>query len=77
MKALVTKSRSSNEAERMQALKEILTRAHGDVPYVPVFFQDATMALNTKYVYDGKFSSWTNFNGQWAPYIKAAEKLSN
>jgi hypothetical protein len=30
------------------------------------------MALSDDFVYDGEYSSWTNFYGQWLPHVKLA-----
>jgi peptide/nickel transport system substrate-binding protein len=54
---LAQQSRTANQKIRAAAIKKALRRAAIDVPYLPIWYQDVAMAVNTKYTYSG-FGTW-------------------
>lgn len=64
--------RTGNTDERAAAMEQISKQLSEDLPYIPVLFKDSTLALDTKYVYDGTYSHWTNFTEEWAGHLRAA-----
>jgi peptide/nickel transport system substrate-binding protein len=69
---LVETTRTGDSAQRLDVLKSILERVQDEAPYAPIYYENATMALSDEFVYDGEYSSWTNFYGQWLPHVKLA-----
>ena len=71
--ALIQQTITADAAGQKTALMEITKRLAEDVPYAPVFFQDYTLALNNKYVYNGDYGQWVNFGSEWASNIRLAK----
>jgi peptide/nickel transport system substrate-binding protein len=67
---LAKQAASSKPAERANLIKQILTIASKDVPYLPVWWQDIGLAIKRKYVYVG-FSTWY-YTQPWLTHIRAA-----
>ncbi len=70
MDALLAKQQGSvSDAVRAAAIKEILRLGAADLPYIPVWYDEIGMALNSKYAY-------ANF-GPWYLYTPWAENITS
>lgn len=70
---LLTQQRSTTDpAKRAEALLKTMDIMADQVPVVPLFHTDDSLALSDKYVYDAQFSHWTTLFGAWAVNLKAA-----
>ena len=58
-----------NDAVRAAAIKELLRLGATDLPYIPVWYDEIGMALNSKYAY-------ANF-GPWYLYTPWAENITS
>lgn len=72
MANLVKEALGGNPTVRKKSAMDIARKVAADVPYVPVFFQNVTIALNKKYVYAGKFNQWVYLGHEWASDIRLA-----
>lgn len=54
---LAQQAKTSNQKIRATAIKKALRLAAVDVPYLPIWYQDVAMAVNTKLAYKG-FGTW-------------------
>ncbi len=70
MDALIDRqNRTANETVRAQAIASALKLAATDVPYIPIWYQQIAMALNSKYQYSN-FGTWYLYE-PWARDITA------
>jgi peptide/nickel transport system substrate-binding protein len=68
-KYLAQQQASAKSSVRAAAIKKALRLAAVDVPYVPIWYQDIAMAINTKFAYRG-FGTWYLYT-PWALDISA------
>jgi len=54
---LAQQEKTANQRVRATAIKQALRLAAVDLPYLPIWYQDVAMAVNTKYNYRG-FGTW-------------------
>jgi peptide/nickel transport system substrate-binding protein len=66
---LAQQAKTSNQKLRAAAIKKALRLAAIDVPYLPIWYQDVAMAVNTKLNYKG-FGTWYLYT-PWALDISA------
>ncbi|TCO54177.1 ABC transporter substrate-binding protein [Actinocrispum wychmicini] len=64
--------RKGDKAAQVSSMKTITGRLSEDVPYIPVYYSDVTIALARKYAYTGKFGQWTFFAQEWVGNVKVA-----
>jgi peptide/nickel transport system substrate-binding protein len=68
MDALLAQQGASTGAQRLDLLKQIYTLANHDLPYQPVWWSQATIALNdSKFTYSNL--NWTYTYQMWADHI--------
>ncbi|MGH4001817.1 MAG: ABC transporter substrate-binding protein [Pseudonocardiaceae bacterium] len=70
---LLIQERSDDRAARTEAIHQIAKIVAEEVPYLPLYFVDATLALRDDLRYDGEYSYWSRLLGEWANDVKAAE----
>jgi peptide/nickel transport system substrate-binding protein len=63
---------AGNPAERFAAFSGIVTQMTSDLPYVPLYLSDFSIALSSKFS-DPSFSYWLYSNDNYALGIKAAQ----
>jgi peptide/nickel transport system substrate-binding protein len=61
-----------DQESQFEALTAIIGKTSEDLPYVPITFQRASVALNDKFTYTGDYSAWTLYGSEWAHNIAAA-----
>lgn len=67
---LAAQRNAASPAARIAAIKKMLTLGAVDVPYVPIWWQDIAMSVNSKYRFTG-FGSWYLYQ-PWALGISAS-----
>jgi peptide/nickel transport system substrate-binding protein len=63
---------STNPAKRLAVYGQLLKRIAADVPYVPLFVQDANLGISSKFRWPGYIASFYSVGKTWALNIKAA-----
>jgi peptide/nickel transport system substrate-binding protein len=56
---------------RFDVLSETMRQLAEDLPYVPVTFQAASVALNSRLTYTGDYAAWTLYGSEWAHNVAA------
>ncbi|WGX97808.1 ABC transporter substrate-binding protein [Nocardioides sp. L-11A] len=67
---LLEQERSADTGTRVEAIHQIAKIAAEEVPYVPLFFLDSTLALGKDLQYAGDFSYWTPLLDEWADRVQ-------
>lgn len=64
--------RTGTPEQQNSSLSTVMARMGEDVPYVPMTYQPAAVALNGKFAYVGDFSGWTLYGSEWAHNVAVA-----
>lgn len=67
---LAEQREATDPAARGNAIAEILRIAEPELPYLPLWWPEATMAIRDKYTYDGYSALW--YNQIWVKNVKPA-----
>ena len=62
---------TDDQAARFTAFSGIVQQMSADVPYVPLYLQDVSVAISSKFTYPG-YSFWSYLAGAYALGIRAA-----
>jgi peptide/nickel transport system substrate-binding protein len=69
-KLLDQQAKASSKSKRISLMAQVLQHASADLPYVPLYWEDTAMAINSKYRYTGFNGLW--YDQQWVRHIKGA-----
>lgn len=68
----LARSASPDGKARTEALAEVMRITNEQVPYLPLYYEDNTLALSDGLTYRGSYSFWVPFFQEWASNLEPA-----